>query len=430
MTFPSPRRLLVPLSLSALIAGFGPLACSDDGGGDDEVGEDTDIGGGEAEDGTEDAEETSETETETGGPDRDELIAELEALGPHEVGYRELEFTYTGADGSERIIPTRVWYPAEAGSGADPATYAVAGIVEIPTEVALDAPPVAAGSFPTVVYSHGSGGEALLAYPFAERFASHGWIVYSANHVGNTALDALGGTSQSFIEMMVHRPSDVSAMLDEADGGFGGDPIGAAADLDNVFVFGHSFGGYTTFALGGVAVDYDNLLSACSPSDCAFLEEPGVADAVAGLADARVDAISPQAPALYSSFDTPTYGTLEVPTLLQSGKLDLTTPDGTEAQPAWDALANPDDVWVDMPFGAHYSFITICHDLDPELVALFQPNNEADGCGDEFTPTEEAVPVLGTYLMAYARAHVLGDTDFTLIFDGEPLHPEFDVSMH
>ena len=85
---------------------------------------------------------------------------------------------------------------------------------------------------------------------------------------------------------------------------------------------------------------------------------------------------------------------------------------------------------MDLPFGGHYSFITICHDLSPELLALVQPDNVNDGCGPDFTPTTEVVPTLATYLLAFARLHVTQEPEFAAIFDGDSLHPEFDIVRH
>ncbi|NJK33442.1 MAG: hypothetical protein HC927_14140 [Deltaproteobacteria bacterium] len=413
-------RIRLPLAALALTL---VAACTDEPTGDDELGEDT------TDEDTTDEDTTGDT-TETGepGPTREELLAELEAPGPFAVGYRKLELTYLPPGTSEeRLLPIDVWYPAVADSGAAKAVYSVAGIIDFTAPLALDNPEVSGdGPFPVAVYSHGSGGEGLLAYPYAERFASHGWVVLSPGHTGNTALDSLGEQSDSFVQVAVNRPLDISAVLDEADGGFAGDSVAQATDLSSVFVFGHSFGGYTTLAVGGATLDYQIALSGCEPADCAYLEQPDVAERFAqGFGDPRVDAIAPQAPALIPNFAAGELTDLALPTMLQSGKLDITTPDTTQAEPAWAALDGEPDTWINLVFGAHYSFITICDVLAPELLALFEPNNVNDGCGPDFTPTLETVPVLGTYLLAFARAHVLGEAEWTLLLEGEALHPEF-----
>ncbi|MGB8331283.1 MAG: hypothetical protein WCE62_14255, partial [Polyangiales bacterium] len=93
---------------------------------------------------------------------------ELFEQGPYEVGYREMTITYSAAASMEpRELVLRVWYPAVSDSGAGPARYAVGGVVDLPSDFALDAPPVTDdGDLPLVVYSHGNGGEGLLAYPY------------------------------------------------------------------------------------------------------------------------------------------------------------------------------------------------------------------------------------------------------------------------
>jgi hypothetical protein len=84
-------------------------------------------------------------------------------------------------------------------------------------------------------------------------------------------------------------------------------------------------------------------------------------------------------------------------------------------------MDNPDDLWVEMPLGAHYSFITICHDLSAELLDFFRPDAGQDGCGPEFIDTTEAVPVLAAYVLAFGRRHVLGETEWEAVLTGPPL---------
>ena len=420
------------LSLAALLA-LGP-ACGDpssEGSGEEEQATETSAGSGELETET----RATETETETGeqGPDRDALIAELSAPGPYTVGFKELEISYMPPGMDEpRVLPVKLWYPGVEDPDAALAKYSLAGLVQLPNTSTLENISVAEdGPFPVVVYSHGSGGAGILPYPFAERFASHGWVLISADHVGNTVSSALNGNGLGFIQMGVMRPLDIRALLDALEDGLEGDEVAAASNLDEVFLFGHSFGGYTTFASGGVLVDYDRLLQLCSGEECTYLMDPAVEAAVTeGLFDPRIDALSPQAPALYSAFQDGAYGNIGIPTLLQSGRLDITTTHQSEAQPAWDALDAPDDVWLDLPAGGHYSFITICEDLDPALLALVQPSNADDGCGEQFTPVDELIPVLSTYMLGFAKRHVLGETDYELIFEGESLHPEIDLRRH
>ncbi len=364
-----------------------------------------------------------------GGANADELFEP----GPYEVGYRELAITYSAAaSGDDRELVLRIWYPAQDDSGADPARYALSNEfidLDLAAGIALDGPPVNDETgFPFVVYSHGNGGEGLLAYPYGELMASHGWILVAPNHTGNTAFDLLGmpdpGTRSA-----LDRPNDITAIIDEFESGLAGDELAGKADTSSVFVFGHSFGGYTTFAAGGADADFDAANEDCAGSmsaSCEVLADPDVETAYrAGFGDPRVVAIAPQAPALVS-ISQEELAALEVPTMLMTGRLDQTTTQEEQAEPAWAGVDNPDDLWVEMPEGAHFTFITICYDLDPGLLALFQPDAGDDGCGPQFIDAQEAVPVLAAYVLAFGRRHVLGETEWNEVLTGPPLGPEGD----
>ena len=369
----------------------------------------------------------------TGDADREELFTQ----GPFEVGYRELTISYDAVGSSaKRELLLRVWYPARDDSDAPPAIYAVADfeVVEVPAPFALDAPPVTEErGLPLALYSHGNGGEGLLAYPYGELMASHGWIVVAPNHTGNTALELLRGEADPAARVALDRPHDLTAIIDELESGLVGDELEAKADTSRVYVFGHSFGGYTTFAAAGADVDYDALRADCDATptseDCEVLADPGVEQAYrAGFGDPRVVAIAPQAPALLG-MSQEQLAQLEVPTMLMTGRLDQTTTQQESAEPAWAGIDEPGDLWVEMPEGGHFSFISICDDLAPGVLMLFQPDAEEDGCGTGFIPSAEAVPVLAAYVLAFGRRHVLGETQWDAVLMGEPLGDGFVVTL-
>lgn len=349
---------------------------------------------------------------------------ELFEQGPFEVGFREIRITYKAAASMEdRELVLRVWYPAQSGSGAPAAEYSVAGI-SLPAEHALDAPPVTdEEALPFVVHSHGNAGESLLTYPYGELMASHGWVLVAPNHTGNTAIDFLG-MPDPFTRSALDRPNDITAVIDAFESGLSGDELEGKADTSSVFLFGHSFGGYTTFAVGGADVDFDEIESDCTDmmsASCDVIADPDVEAAYrAGFLDERIVALAPQAPAI-GPIAEDAFGDLEIPTMLMSGLLDQTTTHEENAEPAWMGLDHPDDLWVEMPKGAHFSFITICHDLTQEQLDFFRPDAGEDGCGPEFIDTEEAVPVLSAYVLAFGRRHVLGQTEWDTVLTGPPL---------
>ena len=359
---------------------------------------------------------------------------ELFEPGPFAVGFRELSVTYRAAGtGEPRELPLQVWYPASADTDAEPVVYRVGGIVAVPSPTALDAPEVTEDAdLPFVVYSHGNAGVGLLAYPYGELMASHGWMMVAPDHTGNTALDAVLGSSDPRALAVLNRPNDITAIIDEFESGLEEDALEGKADTSQVYVFGHSFGGFTTFAVGGADLDFDAFSAGCegtTSESCDLLADPDIEAAYReGFADPRVVAIAPQAPSL-TSIPQSELAALEVPSMLMSGRLDQTTTQEQSAEPAWAGLDSPDDIWVEMPTGAHFTFISICDDLSEEEIAIFQPDAGDDGCGEEFLPTSEAVPVLAAYVLGFGRLHVLGETEWQSVLTGSPLGNGFVITL-
>lgn len=367
-------------------------------------------------------------------PDSPQTLDHLFRIGPQKVGYLEFSYSYDAPGQEEpREIPVKVWYPADPATDADPARYAVGGIVNVPTEVALREPaPSTDGPFPTVIYSHGSGGEGLLAYPYGEHLASWGWVVFAPNHVGNTALDGVQMSFAPFLATTLHRVTDIRALLDTLEAGFES-PVSGIADLNNVVLFGHSFGGYTTLALGGADLDTDLLVETCAgygEDSCEFINQEEVQAAFrAGLGDSRIDAIVPQAPALIPLFAEGEIDSIELPVMLQSGRMDKTLPDEVHAIPAWEALDGPDDIWVEMPLGGHFSFISICTDLSEDILTLFRPDAPDDGCSEDFIDSQLAVSTLTAYLHAFARLHVLQEVQWASLIEGDAFSEGFEITL-
>lgn len=120
---------------------------------------------------------------------------------------------------------------------------------------------------PVVIISHGLSSRPEDFGKWAKHLASYGYVVALPQHPGSDMKqteDFLAGYSrQIFIrDEFINRPLDISYTIDELErrnkGFFAG-----KLDLENVGVFGHSFGGYTMLAIAGATPDFERLQEEC-----------------------------------------------------------------------------------------------------------------------------------------------------------------------
>lgn len=347
--------------------------------------------------------------------------------GPHVVGFRQSTLTYPRAGtGEPRELAVHAWYPAAPGSTEPLVSYVTGGVIRVPSETALrDAPVANGGPFPLVVYSHGGGGEAQHAYPYGELLASHGFVVVSVTHAGTAALDSAPTPLERWA---LDRPSDIAAVLDWLEAPTDELFEGLAA-TDRVMLLGYSLGAYTAFAASGAPLDLDSIRAQCS-TECELLDDgAALAEGYRALsADERVVALVTQAPGASNLFAAGSVGELDLPVMLQSGLLDISTPHATSAVPVWEARERVGDLWVDMPTGAHMSFIPSCRDVPAGLLTLVRPTAVDDGCAERFISVDDSLPVLAAYALGFARLHLLADTRWREVLSGPPLRPGFTLT--
>jgi predicted dienelactone hydrolase len=278
-------------------------------------------------------------------------------FGPYRVGVTTLDLadpsrTNVPGDGPRPVV-TEVFYPttddAIAGVPRDVVSVLGVPITEVPAyrEVAR-----ADGRFPLVVFSHGNNGIRIQSLFLYIHLASHGYVVATPDHHGNTFVDTLLGVVDA--TSFDHRPRDMSYLIDQLlllDGAPGG-LLSGSIDADRIGASGHSFGGYTSFAL------------ATQPL-------------VGPPPDTRVKAILPQAPAAIG-FTDEAFGALDIPTLIVGGSIDETTPFDTEQQRPFDLLPSGAVVvgLARIEGGGHYTFSNFC-DVDRELLGFLGGFEEA-----------------------------------------------------
>ena len=187
------------------------------------------------------------------------------ARGDAPVGVMSREIHGSARD---RTLPVEIWYPtteAQRGRDVDAATQDQYdpvpakpswGVPLVPQAAVRDAPlRDSGGRLPGVLFSHGFGAHRRQSTDFCTHLASHGYVVASLDHIGNTFMDLMDFSSMPPVfapvslavmkQLAADRPADMSLLLDELLAG----QLGIAAgrlDPQRVGMTGHSFGGWTT----------------------------------------------------------------------------------------------------------------------------------------------------------------------------------------
>jgi len=183
------------------------------------------------------------------------------ARGPFPVGVRTL--FPSDAKRGNRSLPIEVWYPAQSsqrGRDLDAASKdhfdVIPGFPPVSQDAVRDVAPEPS-KYPLVAFSHGFGGHRRQTTFLCTHLASHGYVVASVDHTGNTVVDVMqlvmaaqSGTPiadplATVNEFAALRPADVGFMVDQIASAT---EIGAVAQTNRIGMTGHSFGGWTTLA--------------------------------------------------------------------------------------------------------------------------------------------------------------------------------------
>ncbi len=313
--------------------------------------------------------------------------------GPYGVGVQ----TITIVDESRnRPLTVDVWFPLIDATRADPARYTFITGDYFESPRALDASVDSAstdGPFPLVLYSHGSGGSRYIHSDYTETIASHGYVVAAPDHTGNTSVEQVLGISDRPAVVAFNRPLDMAAVLDALVAGTGeAADYTALIDPDRVAATGHSFGGFTTYAM---ASGYENDLGSVPP-------------------DPRIDALIPLAPAVgdggaQSLLTTERLGSIELPTMIIVGTDDKTTPVDPNVETAWQASNATPHYRVELVAAEHQTFTDLCDYLlvvpqrpgaNPQVVETITTMG-AEGCSPGDMPIERAKELTNTFAVTF-----------------------------
>ena len=328
---------------------------------------------------------------ETAGPSFSPEVAEaLGTDGTFRAGYREVTVTYMPPGFTEeRSLVVGIWYPTEDTEG-DPVGYL--GLLEF-EDVFVNAslaPTPDGALYPVHVHSHGHQGFAGGTHYLMRHFATHGWVVVAPNHTGNTLVDNLDPRPPW---MYVVRGLDITETLNAMEQLEEEDPLAQKMQLNPVIMSGHSFGGYTTYAVSGASFDPVKVEEVCS-AGC----DEGIQGLFSGgVKDPRVVAAIPMAAGNRAMFGNAGYGTIDIPLMVMSGDADSSVKNEGQGNEIWKALQDKDAIRVDVSGGCHQLYgLGACHLIDDD----------------------EGFRIVKTYALAFARAQLLSDTGLGPILDG------------
>ncbi len=303
----------------------------------------------------------------------------------------------TGSWGT--AITVQTWFPRTDDQGS-PHVYD-----DIIQADALDGGQAACdGPRPVLMFSHGNQGMRWQSFYLADHFASHGWIVVAPDHTGNTFLDYDGDMMP---EVTFRRPIDIADAFDHAVARSQDpeDRLHGCIDADAGYaIMGHSFGGYTTLAVSGAIIDTDVVAATCSSSGgwlCSHVAS-WAADhpdqTVWDQSDPRAWAAVAFAPAAYETLSAG-LGLIDIPTQIQAGDLDTTTPWPGTVQPIWEGLQVSPRAAAHIDGAGHFSFSDACTILPtyPE-------------CSGDFREPADVHDISRTLALAWALA-AQGDPD-------------------
>ncbi len=270
-----------------------------------------------------------------------------------------------------------LWYPTQA---AGPVTYDFESDVWAGTPVVKGAVP-AAGRFPFVVLSHGMFGNARNQAWLAGALAKQGYVVAAISHPGTSTWSRdLEQTRQLW-----ERPKDMSRLIDFATTA---PKISDQIDPDNIFMAGHSLGGFTAVALAGGRYDTAKLTFFCKdvPDElvCGILEDWKIAQTPADRAEMEADLSDPRIKAFAvfdlggtQSFSSESLAMIDRPMLvfgapiMNSGlTLDI------ESRALIRALPEGKTSYIEPETLSHFDFLGGCKAGGFELLAREEPGDE------------------------------------------------------
>jgi dienelactone hydrolase len=331
------------------------------------------------------------------------------AAGPYPVGVTTTVFVdhkrTDAATKEDRTLVTEIWYPATDETRNLPknkfsdflpggATPQLESLIKTAFKKPLDEidqifrnnsvrdARVREGKFPLIIFSHGNRSIRNQSTFWCDYLASHGYIVVSADHTGNSAIAIINGKTIFYqlngrANSFVDRPKDMIFLLDQmtlwnggADSRFSG-----KIDLSKTVAAGMSFGSMTAI---------------------------------------RVADLDPRFKAVVAMTGSPEVHTnLNVPSLYMLGTEDRTIGvTGNERIRENYAKHTGPAVMLELKNGGHYSFSDIFK-IDPNYGdGIGQGKRHETGETFNYTSMEKTYQIINSYSAAFLGLYVKGEREY------------------
>ncbi len=229
---------------------------------------------------------------------------------------------------------------------------------------------------PVIVISHGIGTDSSNFRYLANHLATNGFAVIVPNHPGSDTkqIESLLNGSASEVaqpEEFINRPLDVKFVLDELEKLNDTDPrFKKRLDLQQVGVFGQSFGGYTALALAGAKINLEKIEKDCNQKalkqtwNMSLLLQCRIQELQANkpvkqynLHDERVKAVIAVNPITSSIFGKSGLSQIKTPVMMVASSEDTVAPALYEQIIPFSWIANPQKYLVQLEGATHFSTI-------------------------------------------------------------------------
>lgn len=217
---------------------------------------------------------------------------------------------------------------------------------------------------PLIVISHGLGSDRSTYSYLAEHLASYGFAVATIEHPGSNArqLQSLLMGLKSEVSPpseLINRPRDIKFLLDYLEQNYN-----TQINLNQVGILGQSYGAYTSLAVAGAGIDYDQVTQRCQTQEittalnfsvllqCQLLRLPKKDYT---FDDPRIKAVFAINPFTSYIFGEQGLQAIDIPTLLVTGSADTVTPALPEQIRPFNWLDTPEKYLVLLKRGTHFS---------------------------------------------------------------------------